>query len=161
MLMTMKEILKDAKETADKTIRNINKLSSGAGLQTAVEGERQKLREKLKETESGLGMKVKGPEKPVSPKKLKIGDGVRLPLMNNITGTVSSLPDKNGNLFVSIGIMKSKVNARDIELINESTVSGPGISQKASYNGSGSSGNESGRRKIPLCQNRCNKIGRC
>ena len=152
-------ILKDAKETADKTIRNINKLSSGAGLQTAVEGERQKLREKLKETESGLGMKVKGPEKPVSPKKLKIGDGVRLPLMNNITGTVSSLPDKNGNLFVSIGIMKSKVNARDIELINESTVSGPGISQKASYNGSGSSGKSSFKPKSMSVSPEINLIG--
>lgn len=125
-------ILKEAKDTADKTVRNINKLAEGSGFQGAVESERQKLRDKLKETESGLGIKVKGPDRPASPKKLKIGDGVRLPLMNNITGTVATLPDKNGNLFVNIGIMKSKVNARDIELLNESTVSGPGFSSKQS-----------------------------
>lgn len=112
-------ILKEAKETADRTVKNINRMAEGSGLQNAVEAERQKLRDKLKETEEKTSVRVKGPTRPASPKKLKLGDSVRLPLMNNITGTVASLPDKSGNLFVNIGIMKSKVNARDIELVDE------------------------------------------
>ena len=41
----------------------------------------------------------------------------------NLKGTVSSLPDSTGNLFVQMGILRSKVNIRDIELIREDDIS--------------------------------------
>ncbi len=40
----------------------------------------------------------------------------------NLKGTVSSLPDSTGNLFVQMGILRSKVNIRDIELIREDDI---------------------------------------
>lgn len=40
-------------------------------------------------------------------------------LSMNLTGTVSSLPDAKGNLFVQMGILRSQVNISDLEIIEE------------------------------------------
>lgn len=116
------KILRDAKETADQTIRQINRLASDSGLNKELESERAKLREQLKKTDDRLAVKAKGPSQPVSPKKLKVGDGVKV-LSMNLKGTVSTLPDKNGDLFVQMGILRSKVNIRDLELLKEQDIS--------------------------------------
>ena len=115
-------ILREAKETADQTIRQINKLATDSGVNKELEAQRTKLREQLKKTDDKLAVKTKGPSQPVSAKKLKIGDGVKV-LSMNLKGTVSSLPDSTGNLFVQMGILRSKVNIRDIELIREDDIS--------------------------------------
>ena len=115
-------ILREAKETADQTIRQINKLAADSGMNKELEAQRTKLREQLKKTDDKLAVKAKGPSQPVSAKKLKIGDGVKV-LSMNLKGTVSSLPDSTGNLFVQMGILRSKVNIRDIELIREDDIS--------------------------------------
>lgn len=115
-------ILREAKETADQTIRQINKLAADSGVNKELEAQRTKLREQLKKTDDKLAVKTKGPSQPVSAKKLKIGDGVNV-LSMNLKGTVSSLPDSTGNLFVQMGILRSKVNIRDIELIREDDIS--------------------------------------
>lgn len=107
-------ILKDAKETADTAIRNINRLKSVEDFAKA-EREREKIRKNLKDTNSGRALDVKGPSKPVSPKKLQVGDEVRVMPMGGVTGTVTTLPDKDGNIFVQIGFMKSKVRVKDVE----------------------------------------------
>ncbi len=122
-------ILREAKETADQTIREINKIAQGAGAGKgkALEAERTKLREKLDKVDKNLSLKNdKGPKKMISPKKIKIGDGVRV-LSMNLKGTVSTLPDANGNLFVQMGIMRSRVNIKDLEMLEEQSVSGPGL----------------------------------
>ena len=115
-------ILREAKETADQTIRQINKLAADSGVSKELEAQRTKLREQLKKTDDKLAVKAKGPSQPVSAKKIKIGDGVKV-LSMNLKGTVSSLPDSTGNLFVQMGILRSKVNIRDIELIREDDIS--------------------------------------
>ena len=115
-------ILREAKETADQTIRQINKLAADSGVNKELEAQRTKLREQLKKTDDKLAVKTKGPSQPVSAKKIKIGDGVKV-LSMNLKGTVSSLPDSTGNLFVQMGILRSKVNIRDIELIREDDIS--------------------------------------
>ena len=114
-------ILREAKETADQTIRQINKLAADSGVNKELEAQRTKLREQLKKTDDKLAVKAKGPSQPVSAKKLKIGDGVKV-LSMNLKGTVSSLPDSTGNLFVQMGILRSKVNIRDIEMIREDDI---------------------------------------
>lgn len=132
-------ILRQAKDTADQTIKNINKLASQSGVDTrALEAERAKLRDSLKKVESGLSLKQETrPHKAINPKTLKIGDGVRV-LSMNLKGTVSTLPDAKGNLFVQMGILRSQVNVNDLELLQENSVSGPGLEGKRK--GSGSSG---------------------
>ena len=44
-----------------------------------------------------------------------------------LRGTVSSLPDKKGNLFVQCGIIRSQVNITDLVLINEETITAPAL----------------------------------
>ena len=132
------QILREAKETADRTIKNINKLAASSGIDTkALEAERTKLRDSLKKVEGGLSLKqeTKKPHKAINPKTLKLGDGVRV-LSMNLNGTVSSLPDAQGNVFVQMGILRSKVNISDLELLQENSVSGPGLETRKKGSGS-------------------------
>ena len=132
-------ILREAKETADQTIKNINKLASSSGVDTkALEAERSRLRENLKKVDSNLSLKKEAkPHKAINPKTLKIGDGVRV-LSMNLKGTVSTLPDSQGNVFVQMGILRSRVPLSDLELLHEESISGPGLENRRK--GSGSSG---------------------
>lgn len=132
-------ILREAKETADRTIKNINKMASASGIDTrALEAERSKLRENLNKVEKGLALKQETqPRKAINPKMLKIGDGIKV-LSLNLKGTVSTLPDARGNLFVQMGILRSQVNINDLELLKEESISGPGLDNRRK--GSGSSG---------------------
>ena len=132
------QILREAKETADRTIKNINKLATSSGIDTkALEAERTKLRDSLKKVEGGLSLKqeTRKPHKAINPKTLKLGDGVRV-LSMNLNGTVSSLPDAQGNVFVQMGILRSKVNISDLELLQENSVSGPGLESRKKGSGS-------------------------
>lgn len=133
-------ILREAKETADQTIREINRLASESGVGKELEAQRAKLREQIKKTDDKLAVKAKGPSQPISPKKLKIGDGVKV-LSMNLKGTVSTLPDAKGDLFVQMGILRSRVNIRDLELIREDDISatlGDGSSRTYSGTAAGS-----------------------
>ncbi|HBC98966.1 MAG TPA: endonuclease MutS2 [Lachnoclostridium sp.] len=133
------KILRDAKDTADQTIRNINKLAADSGVSKELEEQRTKLRSKLQAVDSSLSLKneKKQPGKRIDPKKLKLGDGVKV-LSMNLNGTVSSLPNAKGDLYVQMGILRSLVNLSDLELLHEESVSTPatGGSRKI---GSGSS----------------------
>ena len=130
-------ILREAKETADQTIRNINKLASSSGVGKELEAERTRLRSKLEQVDKNLSLKnSKGPKKTISPKKIKIGDGVRV-LTMNLNGTVSSLPNAKGDLYVQMGILRSLVNIKDLELLNEPSVTGPGMDLAGKKNATG------------------------
>ena len=131
-------ILREAKETADQTIKQINKLAQSSGVGKELEAQRTKLREKLDKVDKNLTIKnEKGPKKTVSPKKLKLGDGVKV-LTMNLNGTVSSLPNTKGDLYVQMGILRSLVNIKDLELLDEPSVSGPGLNPPGRNNtGSG------------------------
>lgn len=121
------KILREAKETADQTIKNINKMAVNSGYNKELEAERSKLREKLNSVDKELAIKTaKQPKKAVSAKSLKIGDGI-LVLSMNLKGIVSTLPDAKGNLFVQMGILRTQVNIKDLELLNEQTITGPAL----------------------------------
>ena len=154
-------ILREAKETADQTIREINRLASESGVGKELEAQRAKLREQIKKTDDKLAVKAKGPSQPISPKKLKVGDGVKV-LSMNLKGTVSTLPDAKGDLFVQMGILRSRVNIRDLELIREDDISatlgdgssrtygGPASGSKAKKTFSQAKGNGSGSGQIRM-----------
>lgn len=119
-------ILQEAKEVADETIRDFNKLSAGADIKE-LEKKRQKVRDKISEKNEKLsvGMTAKKEKsKTLDPRKLKKGDPVKIVTMG-LKGTVSTLPDAKGNLFVQCGIMRSQVNVRDLVLTDEDTVTPP------------------------------------
>lgn len=141
------KILQDAKDTADQTIRNINKLAKSSGVNKELEAERTKLRGKIQDVDKKLAVKKPAaPKKAVSAKKLRLGDTVRV-LSMNLKGTVSSLPNAKGDLYVQMGILRSLVNIRDLEMVEEASITGPGLS--GTHTG-GSRGSGSGSSKIKM-----------
>ena len=109
-----REILQDAKETADETIRIFQKADPNVSLKT-LEKEREKLRGEIGKKNDKLTLKTTPTKsgKRVRAEDLKIGDTVKI-LSMGLVGTVSTLPDHKGNLFVQCGIMRSQANVKDL-----------------------------------------------
>ncbi len=117
------ELLRQTKEYADETIRRYNKLGGSSDSSKEMERERTKLRETMSGLEKDMSPRSKEkPKKEVKARQLHIGDPVHV-LSLNLRGTVSTLPDARGNLFVQMGILRSQVNIRDIELLEEEETS--------------------------------------
>ena len=126
-------ILREAKEYADETIKNFNKYGKAAGVSISdMERERTRLREKMNAAEKNMAKKTPAKvKKAVDPKALRVGDSVKV-LSLNLKGTVSTLPDAKGNLFVQMGILRSQVNLRDIEPIDEPVITAPNFNRTGS-----------------------------
>lgn len=121
-----REILQEAKDVADETIRDFNNLGPGADIKE-LEKKRQKVRDRISEKNEKLALKSdpKSEKKKIlDPAKLKKGDGVKV-LSMGLSGTVSTLPDSKGNLFVQCGIMRTQVNVRDLVLSEETAPAAP------------------------------------
>ncbi len=133
------QILRDTKAYADETIRNYNKYGSDANAARQMERERTQLRERMnaldKNSKKGKGDKdvstIGQEHKVLDPKKLRVGDSVFVKSMN-LKGTVMTLPDQKGSLQVRMGILNSKVNVSDLELIDEVTIKAPNLSRTGS-----------------------------
>lgn len=116
------EILQKAKDMADDSIRKYNKWMDGSkGNVSDMERQRSAIREQLKKTGEKLATKQKGNRPKTAPGKLSIGDLVMVHSMG-VKGTVMSLPNTKGKCFVQMGIMRSEVNADDLELLEEETL---------------------------------------
>ena len=121
--------LREAKEFADTTIKNFNKFGKANISAREMELERSRLREKMSNVEKKLAdKKAPAPKKELKARELKIGDSVKV-LSLNLKGTVSTLPNAKGDLFVQMGILRSQVNIKDLELLDEPSVTGPGLSK--------------------------------
>ena len=118
------QIVLEAKATADRTIKNINKLGADSDLSRALEEQRAQLRGEISKLETKTAKKQPKPRKVHKAEEFKIGDAVKV-LSLNLSGTVSSLPNARGELFVQMGILRSQVNISDLELIPEATITGP------------------------------------
>lgn len=129
------QILKEAKDLADETIRNFNKYGQGQAPMSKMEKERSKVRDKMNKSEKNLSMKKKEMINHKVPKKLRIGDSVKI-LSMNLKGTVHTLPNAKGDLYVQMGILRSLVNINDLVLIDDESTSP--IAKK--YGGGSSSG---------------------
>ena len=129
------QILKEAKDLADETIRNFNKYGQGQAPMSKMEKERSKVRDKMNKSEKNLSMKKKETVNHKVPKKLRIGDSVKV-LSMNLKGTVHTLPNAKGDLYVQMGILRSLVNINDLVLIDDESTSP--IAKK--YGGGSSSG---------------------
>ena len=125
-------ILQEAKDYADSTIKKYNKWSKDSGLNKAMEQERNELRKKLSSAEEKLALKNKKKQKKqLKPKDLKLGDSVMV-LSMNLKGTVSSLPNSKGDLFVQMGILRSQVNISDLEILDEEVITAPTLKKTGS-----------------------------
>ncbi len=109
-----KDILQEAKDYADSTIKKFNKWGkSGAGRE--MENERNALREKLGEKENSLAIKKKKQknQKTMTAEDVKVGDTVQI-LSLGLTGTVATLPNAKGELYVQVGVLRTQANIKDI-----------------------------------------------
>ena len=125
-------ILKEAKDVADETIRNFNKYGKAGAPVSEMEKERTKLRGKMDKAAQKMSEQKKAsvPNHNV-PKKLRIGDSVKVISMN-LKGTVHSLPNARGDLYVQMGILRSLVNINDLILLEEDAAPGTKNFQKTS-----------------------------
>lgn len=127
------QILQEAKDTADEAIRNFNKYGTTRPSIQEMEKQRTNIREKMAANEKKSSKeKETAIYNPKVPKKLRIGDSVKV-LSMNLTGTVHSLPNAKGDLFVQMGILRSQVNIKDLVLIEDAA---PG-SKKYAKTGAG------------------------
>ena len=115
-----REILQEAKDTADETIRTMRKAEAGVPMQE-LERARQSVNKKISDKNQKLSIKNKPAQpgrKKLKPTQIKLGESVRIISMG-MTGTISSKPDKDGNVMVQCGIMKSRAHIDDLELVKE------------------------------------------
>lgn len=122
-----REILQEAKDVADETIRDFNKINAGADIRE-LERKRQKVRDKINEKNEKLSIasKKEPARKTLDPKKLKKGDTVKIVSMG-LQGTVSTLPDAKGALFVQCGIIRTQTNIKDLVPVDEAVVTTPAL----------------------------------
>ena len=126
-------ILREAKEVADKTIKNFHKYGQGNVSAKEMEQERSKLRDKMSGLEKNMAIKQSGQTANHKiPKNLRIGDSVKV-LSLNLKGTVHTLPNEKGDLFVQMGILRSQVNIRDLVLLEDT----PALGNKKKSTGAG------------------------
>lgn len=129
-------ILKEAKDVADTSIRNFNKYGTTNAPVSEMEKQRSKIRDKMSAAEKNMaGTKKKPQTAGNAPKNLRIGDRVKV-LSMNLTGTVHTLPNARGDLYVQMGILRSLVNIKDLVLLPDDTT--PAAAKKT--NGKSGSG---------------------
>lgn len=123
-----RSILQEAKNVADETIRDFNKAASMGMDIKELERKRENVRNQINKknerisknsAEKAMNNQTK---QTIDPKKLKKGDSVRI-LSMGLKGTINTLPDAKGNLFVQCGIIRTQTNINDIALIEEQTIS--------------------------------------
>ena len=115
-----RNILQEAKDLADETIRTFRKAGPGATIQD-LERARTNVGQKVSEKNKAMAHK-KEVSKETHPilkeSQLKLGESVKIVSMG-LKGTISSKPDKDGNLYVQCGIMRTKANIRDLVLVSD------------------------------------------
>lgn len=113
-----RDILADAKKVADETIKNFRKAGKDAGIQE-LDRERSKLNKHISDKNQKLSVSANDKDKGhkiLKESQIRLGDSVKIVSMG-LKGTVSSMPDKAGNMFVQCGIIRTKTNIKDIVLV--------------------------------------------
>lgn len=112
-------ILAEAKNVADDTIRKYTKWAKSDRHIQEMEKERAELRNRMNKHQNQSGSKPqKRKKKSIKASDLMIGSNVHI-LTLNADGTVSTLPNEKGDLFVQAGLLRTQVNIKDLELLPE------------------------------------------
>ena len=90
----------------------------GMVVSKELEAERSGLRGKLNELDKDLQIQGRKAKKKTEARDLKVGDPVRV-LSMNLNGTVCTLPNAKGELYVQMGILRTQVHLSDLELLPE------------------------------------------
>ena len=119
-----RDILQKAKDVADETIRNFHKYGSATPMKE-METQRQKVGAEIAKKNAKLSIKQQAkPVGSLTADDISAGQKVKVHSLG-VEGYVVSMPDNKGNLFVQCGIIKSKVNIRDLSLAQEEDITIP------------------------------------
>ena len=124
-------ILQQAKETADRTLRAFRKAGADPDILGDLDRQRAALREHLRQTQGPALVAGEAKSSAKKDRALRPGDAVRV-LSMNLNGIVRSVPDARGNVFVQMGVLRSKIALTDLERIDEPEVTGPQIDKSSS-----------------------------
>ena len=112
-------IISEAKEVADSTIREYNKLkkqNKNPNANKKMEHMRSDLRGRMTKLEGQMAYKSKKQSKKRhEASDFHVGDEVYVTSLS-LAGTVSTLPNAKGDLYVQMGMMRSLVNIKDLEI---------------------------------------------
>ena len=111
-------ILQEAKDVADQTIREYNQLKKQTNKDTnkKMEHMRSDLRGRMNKLENQMtSRKKKHSGKRHDAGDFHVGDEVYVSSLS-LNGTVQTLPNAKGDLYVQMGMMRSLVNIRDLEI---------------------------------------------
>ncbi len=112
-----RDILNDAKAYADQTMKEFRKFYEESGTSREMEKKRQAAKKKLDAVNGKLAMKQTAkPSKKNTPADFKVGTTVKV-LSMGLEGTVSTTPNAKGDLYVQMGILRSQVNIKDLEIL--------------------------------------------
>ena len=121
-----REILKEAKKTADQAIASLRKTGKGGDL-SDMERTRTALRGEIDKKNEKLSYKTEEPAadtRRLKASDLHVGDKVKV-LSMGLTGIVTALPDRNGKVNIRCGIMNSQADLKDLALIEEDAYGNP------------------------------------
>ena len=122
-----KEILQEAKDMADETICTMQKAGQSGISMKELEKKRQNVRDKINEKNAKLAVNAKvSQHKQLKPNEIRLGDKVKIVSMG-LTGTVNSMPDSKGNLFIQCGIMRTKALLSDLVIVEEEEITSKSI----------------------------------
>ncbi len=110
-----RKVIKEAKDQADELAKEIRQM--GTEIKKSDSKRVEEMRRKLKSNLDDLNaLQTEEDDYIYSelPKKLKLGDSVKITSLNQV-GSVASLPDKNGNLSVQVGIMTMTLNINQLK----------------------------------------------
>lgn len=124
-------ILKKAKDESEEVIKELRGLNKAQGKDNnkKIEKMRRKLRDNLDDVAAAA---IAEPDQDVYrkvPKDLKLGQTVKVVTLGQ-KGSVVTLPDSSGELTVQIGIMKMKVNLKNLMLVDEEASKDAPLSHK-------------------------------
>ena len=140
-----RDILADAKKTADAAISELRKTGRGGDM-ASMERTRSALREQVvKKNEKLARVQEEAPSGKLKASDLHVGDKVRVISMG-LTGVVTALPDASEIVGVRCGIMNSKAALSDLALIEEDAFGNPvkkntRSSMKKAFENAGGAGN--------------------
>ncbi len=110
-------IITEAKEVADETIKKYNSWSKHPEQNNTkrMEKRRSDLRKRMSDLEKDMAYKGKQGSGKHRKEDFSIGDEVFVTTLN-LKGEVVSLPNAKGDLYVQMGMMRSLVNIKNLEI---------------------------------------------
>ena len=118
-------IVESAKVTSNYVMEQLEKVKKereSANLSSALEESRRNIRKHLRESDEKINpVREKVAEDYVLPRPLKKGDDVMIINIGK-KGTVVDVPDKDGNVTVQAGIIKTRTKVSNLMLLDEAKV---------------------------------------